>query len=61
MLQLQLVAQVMAKENDPLAVDPLETIALDGPKKLTYVNTLLSNEEKEQLRHVLLGNADVFT
>ena len=41
-------------------MDPLETIAMDGPEKFTYVNTLLSNEEKEQLRRVLLGNADAF-
>ena len=41
-------------------MDPLEIVALDGSKKFTYVSTLLSNEEKEQLRHVLLGNANVF-
>ena len=34
---------------DQLAVDPMEAIALDGPEKLTYVSTLLSSEEKEQL------------
>ena len=48
------------KEKDPLVVDPLETIALDGPEKFTYVSTLLSSEEKEQLRCILLGNANVF-
>ena len=42
-------------------MDPLETIALDGPEKFTYASTLLSSEEKEQLKHVLLGNADVFS
>ena len=42
-------------------MDPLETVALDGPKKFTYVNALLSNEEREQLQCVLLGNIDVFT
>ena len=41
-------------------MDPLETVALDRPEKFTYVSTLLSSEEKEQLRHVLLGNTDVF-
>ena len=41
-------------------MDPLDTIALDGPEKFTYVNTLLFNEEKEQLKHILLGKADVF-
>ena len=45
--QLQLVAQVRAKEKDPLVVDPLETVALDRPEKFTYVITMLSNEEKE--------------
>ena len=41
-------------------MDPLETIALDGPNKFTYVSTLLSGEEKEQLKRVFLGNTDVF-
>ena len=41
-------------------MDPLETVALDMLEKFTYVSTLLSSEEKEQLRHVLLGNRDVF-
>ena len=48
------------EEKDPLAVDPLEAVALDGLEKFTYVSTLLSREEKEQVRRVLLGNADVF-
>ena len=42
-------------------MDPLEAVALDGPEKLTYISTLLASEEKEQLRHVLLGNKDIFT
>ena len=33
---------------------------MDGPERFTYVSTLLSREEKEQLQHVLLGNVDVF-
>ena len=41
-------------------MDPLETVVLDGLEKFPYVSTLLSNEEKEQLRRTLLGNADVF-
>ena len=41
-------------------MDPLETVSLDRPTKFTYVCTLLSSEEKEQLRCVLLGNANVF-
>ena len=48
-------------KGDPLAMDPLEVVALDGPEKLTYICTLLASEEKEQLRHVLLGNKDIFT
>ena len=59
-IELQLTAQVRAEEKDLLAVDPLEVVALDGPEKLTYIRTLLSSEEKEQLRQVLLGNANVF-
>ena len=47
------------EEKDLLAVDPLETIEPDEQEKFTYVNTLLSSEEKEQLQHVLLRNADV--
>ena len=48
------------EEKDPLVVDPLEAVTLNRLEKLTYVNTLLSNEEKEHLRHVLVGNADIF-
>ena len=48
------------EEKNPMAVDPLETIALDELEKFTYVNTLLSSKEKEQLQHVLLENADIF-
>ena len=33
---------------------------LDGPEKFTYVSSLLSNEEKEQLQRILLRNIDVF-
>ena len=42
-------------------MDPLETVALDGLEKFTYVSTLLSSEEKEQLRRILLGTTNVFT
>ena len=41
-------------------MDPLEAVALDEPEKLTYISTLLVSEEKEQMRHVLLGNKDIF-
>ena len=49
-----------AKEKDPSIVDPLEEIELDGPERFTYVSTLLSNEEMEQVRLTLLHNIDVF-
>ena len=42
-------------------MDPLETVALDRPKKFTYVSSLLSSEEKEQLQPILLRNIDVFS
>ena len=42
-------------------MDPLEEVELDGPEKFTYVSSLLSNEEKTQLRLALLGNIDVFS
>ena len=48
------------EEKDPLAVDPLETVALDGLEKFMYVSALLSNEEKDQLERILLRNIDVF-
>ena len=48
------------EEKDPLVVDPLEKVMLDGSKKFTYISSLLSDEEREQLRLVLLNNIDVF-
>ena len=42
-------------------MDPLENETFDGPKKFTYVSSLLSNEEREQLRLMLLNNIDIFT
>ena len=47
------------KEKDPLVVDPLKTVALDEQEKFTYVSSVLSSEEKEQLQHILLRNIDV--
>ena len=41
-------------------MDPLEVVKLDGPEKFTYVNYLMSNEEREQVRLMLLSNIDVF-
>ena len=42
-------------------MDPLESILLGGPDKHTYVSSLLSGEEKEQLRQVFLCNINVFS
>ena len=41
-------------------MDPLEELELDGPEKFTYVSSLLSDEEKIELRLALLHNIDVF-
>ena len=41
-------------------MDPLESILLGGSNKHTYVSSLLSEEEKEKLWQVFLGNIDVF-
>ena len=41
-------------------MDLLKTVELDGPKKFTYVSSLLSSEEKEELQCVLLRKVDVF-
>ena len=42
-------------------MDPLESILLGGPDKHTYVSSLLSEEEKEQLWQVLIDNIDIFS
>ena len=42
-------------------MDPLEKMTLDRLEKFTYVNSLLSNEEREQLQLVLLNNIYVFS
>ena len=59
-VEQRFVAQVKAEEKDPLAVDPLETVVLDGPEKFSYISFLLSSEEKEQLQCILLRNVDMF-
>ena len=41
-------------------MDPLEKVTLDGSEKFTHISSLLSNEEMEKLRLVLLNNIDVF-
>ena len=52
--------RIRAEKKDLLAMDPLKKVTLDGPEKFTYVSSLLSNEEREQLQLVLLNNIDVF-
>ena len=42
-------------------MDPLEKVTLDGSEQFTYISSLLSNEEREQLQLVLLNNIDVFS
>ena len=42
-----------------LAVDPLESMSLAESDKSTYVSSLLSGIEKDQLRQVLLHNMDL--
>ena len=42
-------------------MDPLEKVILDEPKKFTYVSSLLTNDEKEQLQLMLLNNINVFS
>ena len=41
-------------------MDPLINVMLDGPKKFSYASSLLTDDEKEQLRLALLSNIDVF-
>ena len=41
-------------------MDPLEEIEFDGSERFTYVSSLLSNEEREQVRLTLLRNIDAF-
>ena len=48
------------EEKDPLAVNPLEKVMLDGLEKFTYASSLMTDDEKEQLRLALLSNIDVF-
>ena len=48
------------EEKDPLAVNPLEKVTLNKLEKFTYVSSLLSNEEREQLQLILSNNVDIF-
>ena len=45
---------------DQLAVDPLESMLIDGPDRGPYVSSLLTKEERARLQAVLKANADVF-
>ena len=56
----QFATRVGKEDREQLAMDPQESILLGGPDKHTYVSSLLSEEKKEQLRRVLLGNINVF-
>ena len=49
------------EDKEQLVVDPLELMSLAEPDKCTYVSSLLSCVEKEQIWHVLLCNMDLFT
>ena len=49
-----------SEDRESLAIDPLETTSLDGPDICIYISTLLSEEEKAQLRQVIQLNANVF-
>ena len=59
-LQLQIGAWAQVEDREQLVVDPLESMSLVESDKSTYVSSLLSGAEKEQLRQVLLHNMDVF-
>ena len=41
-------------------MDPLEKETLDKPERFSYVSSLLSNEEREQLQLMLLNKIDIF-
>ena len=58
--QSQFAARAEKEDREQLVMDPLESILLGGPGKHTYVSSLLSEEEKEQLRQVFLSNINIF-
>ena len=43
-----------------MAVDPLESMLIDGPDRWTYVSSLLTEEERARLQEVFKVNVDVF-
>ena len=48
------------EDKEQLAVDPLESMPLPEPDKSTYISSLISDAEKEQIQQVMLQNMDVF-
>ena len=48
------------EDREQLVVDPLEPILIGGPDRYTYISSLLIEEEKAQIQHILQANADVF-
>ena len=48
------------EDKERLAVNPLESMSLAKLDKSTYISSLLSSAEKEQIQQVLLRNMDVF-
>ena len=48
------------EDGEQLAINPLESMSLTEPDKSTFVSSLISGVEKEQMRQVLLHNMDVF-
>ena len=48
------------EDKEKLVVDPLKSMFVAEPDKSTYVSSLLSVAENEQIRQVLLHNIYVF-
>ena len=47
------------EDRERLAIDPLQSMSLAELDKSTYVSSLISGGEKEQIQQVLLHNMDV--
>ena len=58
--QLRPAARAILEDREQLAVDPLQSMLIDGPDKCTYVSSLVSKEERARLQEVLKTNVDVF-
>ena len=48
------------ENKEQLAVDPMESILIGGVGRYTYVSSLLTEEEREQIQQIIQANADVF-